>query len=177
MEYLKIFEELPVEEKALTILWWWNFKWDSSSPINPEISHEEISLNKSTSAQYECSISLEKYDVFGKGVIYYETNYNNLDDEYNIFITEVRIDEIFFFKEGLEIKLEKKEKIAELMSLCFVSGLEKSLDGYEAKTNKEYNRKRIKKKYSNLVLNTFPLLLFTNFINTFLGKETYKTIL
>jgi hypothetical protein len=170
-EYMKLFNELPDEEKALTLLWWWNFNRKSKSLANPEIMHERIFLHKDSGALYECSIGLEEYDVYGKGVILYETDYNKREDTTEILVNNIYIEEMIFSTGGPEIKINEKEKMTELMALCFVSGLEKELDAYDVRTTKEYNWRPIKKKYSSLVLNTFPFLFLRSFMDALLGDK------
>jgi hypothetical protein len=71
-------------------------------------------------------------------------DYNKREDTTEILVNNIYIEEMIFSTGGPEIKINEKEKMTELMALCFVSGLEKELDAYDVRTTKEYNWRPIK---------------------------------
>jgi hypothetical protein len=173
--YMKFFDALPDEEKALTILWWWNFGGEiESSWFDPELMYHYLQ-DKGTRAQYEFSIGMGEYDISGIGVIHYEKKYSRREDTNYIFVDGISIDKIIFSAGGPGIKIKEKEKMDDLMSLCFISGLAEHFSAYEQadiRTSKEYNENIIRKKYSSLILNTPPFLFYRVFMDIlFESKE------
>jgi len=172
--YMKFFDALPDEEKALTMLWWWNFGGGIKSQVEPEFMYGHL-RDKGTSAQYECSIGMGEYDISGNGVIHYEKKYDRREDTNYIFVDGISIDKIIFSTGGPGIEIKEKEKMDDLMSLCFISGLAEHFSAYEQadiRTSKEYNENIIRKKYSSLILNTPPFLFYRVFMDIlFESKE------
>jgi hypothetical protein len=139
-------------------------------PDRPQIAHDEIKITRGASfVYYEISIELDEYDIFAKGEIYYHEDMETSTR----FINDIQIEKIDIFGNGDDglVDIKNMDKIRELMSLCFVSALEKESEGYEIEVDGKYSWRLIRKKYSHLVINTPPFIFYKYLIYSLLGEH------